>query len=178
MRLSSALIILTAVSFTACASQTNPQTEAGGQMPPQVLVASDQGPQLSNDDIARRLLAAVNKERASSGLKPLEASPDLARSAQEHSEKMMSGNFLSTRGTDEPSVVARITSRGVKTLKLGEDVVRIKTGSNQVADETLSIWMGAAANRKNILSPTFTRTGIGVARADDGDFYVSQDFAQ
>src|ERR1700690_1555990 len=126
MRLSTALVILTAISLTACAGQKASQTEAGGQLPPQVVVAPEQGPQLSNDDIAQRLLEAVNKERASSGLKPLESSPDLARSAQEHSEKMMSGNFLSTRGTDEPSVVARITSRGVKTLKLGEDVVRIK----------------------------------------------------
>ncbi len=147
-------------------------------MPPQAVEAADQGPQLSNDEIAKQLFEAVNKQRTANGLKPLARSPELTRSAQEHSDKMESRNFLSTRGADEPSAVTRITAQGVKTLKLGEDVVRIKTWPNRVADETVSIWMGAAADRKNILSIAFTRTGSGVRRAADGDYYISADFAQ
>jgi hypothetical protein len=46
---------------------------------------------------------------------------------------MVAGNFLSTRGADEPSAITRITSHGVKTLKLGENVVRIKTRPDYVA---------------------------------------------
>ena len=92
---------------------------------------------------------------------------------------MLSGNFLSTRGADEPSVITRITSQGMSTLKLGEDVVRLKTWPSRVVDETVTIWMGAAPDRKNILAPAFTKTGIGVVRAaDGGDYYISQDFAQ
>ena len=147
-------------------------------MPPPTVQTADQGPQLSNDEISRQLLDAVNKQRTTNGQKPLETSSELVSSAKAHSDRMLGGAFLSTRGTDEPSVVTRITAQGVKTLKLGENVIRIKTRPDHVADETLSIWMGAAADRKNVLSPNFTKTGIGVTRAADGDYYVTQDFAQ
>ncbi len=138
----------------------------------------DQGPQLSNDEIARQLLEALNKERTAKGLPPFASSPELTQSAQEHSDKMASGIFLSTRGPDESDAVTRITSHGVKTLRLGEDVGRLKTRPDRVADDTMSIWMSVAANRKNVLSTTFTRTGIGVAQAPDGDYYLSADFAR
>ncbi len=147
-------------------------------MVPPAVQTPDQGPQLSNDEVAKQLLDALNKQRTSKGLPPFESSPELAQSAQEHSDRMASGSFLSTRGPDEADAVTRITSHGVKTPNLGEDVGRLKTRPDRVADDTVSIWMSAAANRKNILSTTFTRIGIGVAHAPDGDYYVSADFAQ
>jgi uncharacterized protein YkwD len=91
---------------------------------------------------------------------------------------MVAGNFLSTRGADEPSAITRITSHGVKTLKLGENVVRIKTRPDHVADETVAIWMGAAADQKNVLSNAFTKAGVGVSHAADGNYYISEDFAE
>ena len=178
MKLSSALIILTAVTLTACASKTPPRTIVGGPMPPPGVEAPEQGPVLANDVIAKQIFDAVNKQRVQNGLRPLDFSPELARSAQDHSDKMLAGNFLSTRGADEPSVITRITSNGVKTLKLGEDVVRIKTRTDHVADDTLSIWMGAAADQKNVVSTQFTKAGAGVSRTADGDYYVTQDFAE
>jgi uncharacterized protein YkwD len=178
MKLSTALIILTAVTFTACASKTPPRTIVGGPTPPPTVETPDQGPTLANDEIAKQVFDAVNKQRVQNGLRPLDFSPELARSAQEHSDKMLAGTFLSTRGPDEPSVITRITSNGVKTLKLGEDVVRIRTRSDHVADDTLSIWMGAAADQKNIVSTQFTKAGVGVTRAADGDYYVTQDFVE
>jgi len=111
-------------------------------------------------------------------LTALLASAELAASAQEHSDRMVAGNFLSTRGSDEPSAISRITSHGIKTLKLGEDVVRIKTASDKVAEDTVAIWMGAGPDQKNILSSSFTKAGVGVAHSADGDYYVSEDFAQ
>jgi uncharacterized protein YkwD len=178
MKLPSALIVLTAVTFAACASKSPPRAIVGGPMPQPTVQTADQGPQLSNDEIAKQLFEAVNKQRIANGVRPLEMSPELAKSAQEHSDKMLSGNFLSTRGADEPSVITRITSSGVRTRKLGEDVVRIKTRPEHLAEETVSFWMGAAADRKNLLSTAFTKTGIGVAGADADDYYISEDFAQ
>jgi uncharacterized protein YkwD len=147
-------------------------------MVPPAVETPNQGPQLSNDEIAKRLFDALNKERSAKGLPPFASSAELTQSAQEHAHKMASGTFLSTRGSDEADAVTRITSHGVKTLKLGEDVGRLKTRPDRVADDTMSIWMSAAANRKNILSTTFTKIGIGVAHAPDGDYYLSADFAQ
>jgi uncharacterized protein YkwD len=179
MKFSSALIVLTAVTFAACASKkpAAPAPEAGAEVPPAVEMA-DQGPHLSDDEITRQVFEAVNKQRTANGLPALLASPELATSAQEHSDKMLAGNFLSTRGADEPSAITRITSHGVKTLKLGENVVRIKTRSDHVAEDTVAIWMGAAPDHKNIISTAFTKAGVGVTHTADGDYYVSEDFAQ
>jgi uncharacterized protein YkwD len=179
MKLSSAFIILTAVTFAACAAKKTPppQTVANAEAPPAV-ETPDQGPRLSDDEITQQLFTAVNKQRTANGLPTLLASPELATSAQEHSDRMVAGNFLSTRGADEPSAITRITSHGVKTLKLGENVVRIKTRPDHVADETVAIWMGAAADQKNVLSNAFTKAGVGVSHAADGNYYISEDFAE
>jgi uncharacterized protein YkwD len=177
MKLSGTLMVLTAITLSGCAAKSPPQI-AGGPMVPPTARTPDQGPQLSTDEIARQLFVAINQRRNADGLPMLSMSPELVRSAQAHSDKMVSGMFLSTRGVDEADAITRITSQGVKTLKLGEDVGRLKTRPDRVADDTMSIWMAAAANRKNILSPTFTKTGVGVAHAPDGDYYVSADFAQ
>jgi uncharacterized protein YkwD len=177
MRLSNAFVVLVAFTFAACASN-NPQQAPVSQPPAPAAEPSNQGPQLGNDEIAKQLLAAVNKQRTDNGLKLLETSPELAASAQEHSDKMSSGNFLSTVGADEASVITRVTSHGVKTLRLGENVIRLKTRPDRVADETMTNWMNAAADRKNILSPAFTKTGFGLTRSADGNYYITQDFAQ
>jgi uncharacterized protein YkwD len=177
MRFSSVILVLTACAFAACASESEPTAVVGQSAPPTVQ-SPEQGAPPSNDEIARQLFGAVNQQRSTNGLKPLEISSELSASAQEHSDKMSAGNFLSTRGADEASVVTRVTSHNVKTLKLGENVVRMKIRPDRLADETISMWMAAAADRKNILSPAFTRTGIGVALAPDGDYYISADFAQ
>jgi len=177
MKFPSALIVLTALTFAACATKKPQPPVAATEELPSVEVA-DQGPRLSDDEITRQVFEGVNKQRTANGLQPLLASPELASSAQEHSEKMLVGNFLSTRGADEPSAITRITSHGVKTLKLGENVVRIKTRPDHVADDTVAIWMGASADHKNIVSPSFTKGGVGVSHTADGNYYVSEDFAE
>lgn len=176
MKLTSAFLVMAALTLAACA--TKKPASAPAARPAEAVDTPDQGPQLSTDEITNQLFEAVNKERTVSGLPALSASPQLATTAQEHSDRMQAGNFLSTRGSDEPSAVTRITSTGVKTLHLGENVVRLKTRPDRVADETLAIWMGVSADRKNIVSPAFTKAGVGVSRATDGDYYVSEDFAQ
>jgi|SRR5271166_1254235 len=176
MKLPRALLVLAILTLTACA--TKKPASAPTPPVPVTVDTPDQGPQLSTDEITSQLFDAVNKQRTANGLPPLSASPELATSAQEHTDRMLAGNFLSTRGADEPSAITRITSHGVKTLHLGENVVRIKTRPDHVADETAAIWMGASADRRNIVSPSFTKAGVGVARAADGDYYVSEDFAQ
>ena len=181
MRTSSAIISAIAAVITTialgCAAKTPPPQPAGAPVPPAVQTV-DQGPQVSTDEIASRLLTAINQRRATEGLPAFASTPTLADSAREHNAKMIDGKFLATRGADEADPVTRITSHGTKTLKLGEDVGRLKTRPDRVADDALSIWMAAAANRKNVLSSTFTKVGIAVALAPDGDYYITADFAQ
>jgi len=178
MKFSSAVIFATtAFTLTACASQSH-KVAGGSIAPPDNVQIADQGPKLSNDEIVKQVFDAVNAERAKNGLKPLVLVPELNQTAQGHSDRMETGTFLSTRGPDESSVVVRMTSTGLKTLKLGENVIRLRTRTDRLAEETVGVWMGAPADRKNLLSTNFTKTGFGITRAADGDYYITEDFAQ
>lgn len=99
MRLLSILVVTLAllftVLFTACATH-KPVQPVGP-------------PPLTDQDIEHQIFDAINSQRATSGLPPFAMSPELASSAQAHSERMLDGNFLSTRGPGEPSVVIRMT---------------------------------------------------------------------
>jgi uncharacterized protein YkwD len=178
MKFSSAIIFATAFIFSACASQSH--KVAGGSLAPpsgNVQIA-DQGPNLTNEQIEKQLLDAVNSERAKNGLPPLALSLELNQTAQAHTDRMENGGFLSTRGPDESSVVVRMTSTGLRTMKIGENVIRLRTRTDRLAEETVAIWMGAPADRKNLLSTAFTKNGFGISRAADGDYYITEDFAQ
>ena len=46
----------------------------------------------------------------------------------------------------------------------------------RLAERAVAGWMGSPGHRKNMLSPSFNETGVGMARADDGSTYITQDF--
>ena len=169
-------IILAGCAKASHSVSTAPSTPTAAAPPMQAPV--NEGPQLTNDQVAQALFSAINDFRGKQSLPPFILSPQLAQSAQQHSDAMERGSFLSTKGADEQPVYARISSAGVKTMKIGENVVRIKTRSDKLADETLKIWMSAPPDHKNLVSSAFTKTGIGVTRASDGTYYVAQDYAQ
>ncbi len=58
-------------------------------------------------------------------------------------------------------------------------MIRVRIARDQLAKETVDIWMGTPADQKNVLSPSFTKVGIGMAHAtDDSDYYITADFAK
>src|SRR5262249_34249052 len=139
---------LSAIGLSGCASR-QPVAPVSAS-PERQIEQANQGPPLSADEIRSQVLEAVNGQRKSSGVQPLTTAPELASSAQAHSEKMMAGEFLSTKGGGEDGATARIMSTGIKTTNLGEDVVRLRTRSDHLAAETVAIWMNVPADRKNL----------------------------
>jgi uncharacterized protein YkwD len=177
MKLFSALTLALAFTVAGCASASHTVTPAPPTQPGAQAEANASQPQLSDEQIAQQLLEAINQERTRNHLQPLTLSPDLAKSAQEHSDAMQRGSFLSTKGESEQGVFARMSSVGVKATYIGENVVRLRARSDRLANEAVGVWMNAPADRKNMLSASFTRTGIGLSRSPDGDYYITQDFA-
>ena len=67
----------------------------------------------------------------------------------------------------------------MKTLKLGENVVRIKTRPDHVADDTRGDLDGRLSKSQEYrLALVHQGRRSGLAHAADGDYYVSEDFAQ
>lgn len=99
----------------------------------------------------------ANAEREARGLGALAWSPELARAAQEHAERMAADGELSH---------SNIGSRVGGWERIGENVGRASSAAH-VHD----LWMGSSPHRANILDPAFTEIGVGAVESD-GQLWV------
>jgi uncharacterized protein YkwD len=125
-----------------------------------------------------RILALVNRERESAGVKPLFFSPELAKAAREHSAAMAQEGFFEHRGEGELALFDRVTASGMDTDHVGENIFETNEGvSGAVADECVQMWMHSEGHRLTMLSPEFDKTGIAVGISNNGENYITEDFA-
>lgn len=131
-----------------------------------------------NEDI-RRIEKAVfdlmNAERASKGLSGLKWSDDIASAARLHSVNMASQNFFSHKGKDGSMVDDRADRFGIGWNAIGENIAFLR-GYSDPEKKALKTWLDSPPHRRNILSPQWQESAIGVALADDGSYYFTQVF--
>jgi uncharacterized protein YkwD len=125
--------------------------------------------------IAARLLAMVNDARERAGLKPLVASPYLDAAARRHTIAMVRDGSFAHRVPGETGLAERLGAAGVHSAALGENI--FETSSDDVARECVEAWLESPGHRENLMSAQFRLTGVGIARNDLGDSYVTEDFA-
>jgi len=124
------------------------------------------------------LLAAVNQLRRESGLRPLQLSAPLERVARQHSYDMSASSRLSHAGSDGTSPVQRLHTAGINYALTGENIYKEQNpDSTLLAKRAVQGWLSSAPHRKNLLSPDFNQTGIGVAHSN-GATYVTEDFVK
>jgi len=125
-----------------------------------------------------RLLVLVNKERENAGIEPLHYSPMLAKAARQHSITMAEEGFFEHRGEGEPKLFDRVSATGMSTDHVGENIFETSEGaSSAVADECVQMWMQSEGHRMNMLSPEFDKTGFATKVSNNGDNYITEDFA-
>ncbi|HEY0679567.1 MAG TPA: CvpA family protein [Chitinophagaceae bacterium] len=122
-------------------------------------------------DLEARMLVLVNEERIKYGLQPLQADPELAEVARNHSRDMFARGYFSHKNPEGKAPGDRIRESGVKFLVAGE---------NLALGQTLKIChnglMNSPGHRANILHASYGRLGIGVL---DGGIYglmITQNF--
>jgi uncharacterized protein YkwD len=143
----------------------------------------------------------VNQDRTSvavqdetKGLaKPLVWDSRLAAVAREHSEEMAATGVLSHTGAGGSRPMNRVSDAGIHWLATGENIAKIDLGAGfapvseavateQVITKAEGLFMAEPRfehnHRANILNPAYNHVGIGIARAADGSFYITQEFAQ
>jgi uncharacterized protein YkwD len=143
----------------------------------------------------------VNDQRTNAKLASLEYDTALVKIARAHSEDMARRNFFNhvnpdgkdpTERGEAAGYVCRKVSGTRVTQGLGENLFqanlysRILTRGNQktydwnsaekIASEAVAGWMKSPGHRQNILQRTYTKTGIGIAIANDDKVYVTQVF--
>jgi len=124
-------------------------------------------------DLEARLLSEVNAVRARHHLIPLQRSADLDRVALLHSLDMASRNYLSHHSPEGTNPVDRISRSGLSGFTLAAENLG-KTNRPDPNREIVDSWLASPDHRRNLLTPPFNTTGIGIASAPDGSLIYTQ----
>lgn len=122
------------------------------------------------------VLNFVNAERAKLGLTQLLWDDEVAKIAAEYSAKMARENFFSHFDSKGESVLQRAKSARLKHWsKIGENLFSVDP-IDDFDSFAVKNWMESPAHRENILDGEWTTTGIGIARAKDGEIFITEVF--
>ena len=111
-------------------------------------------------------ISRLNAERAAAGLPALAADGELVSIARIRSSDMASRGYFSHTSPEGQTAFTLIDQRGISYSWAGENLAR----NNYPLAETVAVairdLMASPPHRDNILSPNYTRLGVGYA--DDG----------
>lgn len=105
---------------------------------------------------------------------PLAVDARLTRAALLHSQDMAQRNFFSHTGSDGSRPGDRITRQGYAWSAAGENIA----AGYRTAQAAVDAWLASAGHCANIMSRTFTQTGVGVATGGRYGIYWTQVFAR
>jgi uncharacterized protein YkwD len=124
-------------------------------------------------DLEAQLHARVNAVRAEHHMIPLQRRADLDRVALEHSLDMARRSYMSHHSPEGSNPVDRITHSGVSGFTLAAENLG-KTNQREPNRQIVENWLASPDHRRNLLTPPFNTTGIGIARSADGSLIYTQ----
>lgn len=122
--------------------------------------------------MAIALFKDVNRERVAQGLQPLMLDVRLSDVAGSHASDMMSRKYFAHVTPDGISPFDRMRAAGCPFEYAGENIAL--ASDEHDADTAL---FASMPHRRNTLSASYRRVGIGVATDADGDVYFVEDFS-
>lgn len=150
--------VLAAAAFAAWPRESHPHTDPCGPV--------NQQPQAIGVQAAGQVtLCLVNRERTERGLPPLAENGVLDAASLEHSQDMVHINYFEHTSVDGRTVAERLHAagyqRGVRAS--GGENIAYGVGREATPASIVDAWMHSPGHRADILRPTFTEIGIGVA---------------
>lgn len=127
-------------------------------------------------DVERATFDLVNHVRASKGLEELLWNEQIAEIARLHSRNMASYQFFSHKGIDGTMVDDRAEQFGLANwYSIGENIAYMR-GFDDPAGVAVEKWMQSTSHRRNVLTPNWKESAIGVSATSDGTYYFTQVF--
>ena len=155
-------------------------------------------PSIDSAALEKRIHALINQQRKSNGLSSLSFDSSLAVIARGHSQDMAKNNYFSHVNLQGLSPADRGNQQGYTCRKdygsyytygISENIfetshwttyngIRINDFEplENIAQKTVEGWMNSPGHRKNILTTTYDREGIGVGIASDCTVYITENF--
>jgi uncharacterized YkwD family protein len=122
--------------------------------------------------LENEVVALVNQERAKLGLAPLKQNLKLSNVARYKSEDMRDKKYFSHTSPTYGSPFDMMKQFGIDYMAAGENIAM----GQPTAASVMNAWMNSPGHKANILSKDFTEIGVGVAKAQDGTIYWTQQF--
>lgn len=126
----------------------------------------------------RRIFDAVNRERRRRNVAELEWDARLAGEARRHSERMAAAGFRSHTDPVRGDLVPRLNANGIPWHECAENIFIERGYEGDPVPRAVRTWMESRGHRKNMLSPLYTRSGVGVEVSDDATLCVTQEFTR
>ncbi len=120
-----------------------------------------------------KVLTLVNGARAAEGLKPLTVNKNLIWLARLRAVDLVENND-SKLDHDTPTygrAGGMLQDAGIAYKGYGENLALCSS-----PDSAFNLWMGSDGHRRNILSPNFTQTGVGIAYNSSSRLIICQIF--
>jgi uncharacterized protein YkwD len=126
--------------------------------------------------ISDGVLVEVNRARQKAGAAPLQAMAALDRVALEYAYELAERGLLDHRSPTpgRETMVQRIEAGGVAWRRAAENLAFRGGPASDVAVMVVAGWLSSPRHQRNLLDVEYTRSGVGVARAASGTWYVVQ----
>jgi len=119
----------------------------------------------------QQMVNLVNQDRTKLGLKPLEVDMRLVKMARIKSQDMITNNYTSHISPTYGSPFDMMKSMGITYKTAGENIAGAGT-----VDGAYANLMNSPGHRANILSPNYTKIGIGIIQGGPYGLMITQDF--
>jgi uncharacterized protein YkwD len=154
--------------------------------------AQDQ-PQIQPLDLEQKISVLVNSQRQANNLNALAFDERLSQIAREHSQDMVNRGYFSHIDPNGKVPQDRLRAARYSCPKTsGENIFQANLYSrvtirgnqktydwnslDQIAESTVKEWMASPGHRENILKRFYSRSGVGVVFANNGEVYITQVF--
>ena len=117
--------------------------------------AETSAPAASNYE--QKVAELVNIERQKNGLAPLTLDSAISDVARIKSKDMSDNNYFAHQSPTYGSAGDMLTKFGVKWSAWGENIA----AGQRTPEEVVNAWMNSEGHRANILSPNFSKIGVG-----------------
>ncbi|NEW09750.1 LysM peptidoglycan-binding domain-containing protein [Paenibacillus sp. SYP-B3998] len=114
-------------------------------------------PAISQATYADQVISLVNQERTNAGLKPLATDKSLSAMALDKAKDMYNNHYFDHTSPTFGSPFNMMTSYGIQYSYAGENIAM----GQQTPQAVMNAWMNSTGHRQNILSPNYTKIGVG-----------------
>ncbi|MTI69639.1 MAG: SafA/ExsA family spore coat assembly protein [Firmicutes bacterium] len=122
--------------------------------------------------LENEVIRLVNIERSKHGLEMLKGNWQLSRCARYKSKDMVNNNYFAHYSPVYGSPFKMMENFGLKFTAAGENIAKGQQSPKQV----MNSWMNSPGHRNNILSPSFSEIGVGLAKDKYGTYHWTQMF--